>query len=87
MGDPAAIPYLQRAREKEADSVLRTELDLTLQVVQVPGVCHLAGKLMQGNPRGKWNCSYYCAGAQPAYVVLLPDECPDTAPLPAKRAY
>jgi len=85
MGDPAALPYLQRAREQEEDTGRREWLGVVIRVVQEPGVCHLLGKLMQGDPRGKWSCSYQCAGAQSGYLVLLPEECPDTAPRPDPR--
>ncbi|XXF75459.1 hypothetical protein P2318_20585 [Myxococcaceae bacterium GXIMD 01537] len=84
LGGSEAIASVQAAAARETDEALRHEMEVVVRVLKRSDVCHLAGKLMVNDVRGKWTCDYRCAGAKRGFMVLQPEECSDTAALPVQ---
>jgi hypothetical protein len=88
LGDPAALPWLEKALAQETKWVksdpsrakLLTELERSILLLHTPDTCRL--KSTEHIPKG-WGCTYFCPGSQPAFFMdSLLRPCPETSPLP-----
>ncbi|WP_147443724.1 hypothetical protein [Corallococcus sicarius] len=83
LSHPGAIPVLRDALSREADGLVRREMEWSVLLLQSPDVCRLFEKKDQGiQAEWRWWCHYRCPGSQPGYAVDLKQECPERSPLP-----
>jgi hypothetical protein len=80
LADPAAIPYLERARGQEVDEGLRTELGLAIELLGHPTECSLSQQAGLGAER--WECVYRCPGPRDMFTQHSSVACPKRSPLP-----
>jgi hypothetical protein len=76
--DPAAIPALREARDREAEPDVRRELYLTMELLAKPGLCVVASQQALGGDEQM--CLYRCSGAFPVMRFPQSGQCAETWP-------